>query len=484
MIFRSIFRSSAISLFWLVLVGMSPAYAASPADALARALDVLKAQSALIKGLDKGSALAADVSPEGHWTFVNPAGERFTSASPDELKRVVPTLAPEAAKPGVRLVLAVTEDAIFRQRQHFLSLPLASDRRTDVLIVVGSDAYPVLRRGERGKEQLAAEIRPNILIELSERRLFDEAVWQLAHPLKRSQIRVLAVETGGPEKVSASPRLDPQTQRALTDQVSPAGLEGALRALARQTVLITARRDGDLLAFRPSSGPEHTRPLKDVLAAAEAADVNLVILQSSNPRQPGARSWWWGSISVGRLDDALGRDHLADFLNAIASPQAKLLVSAQDDAAGRIRLSARALKDESSPRTGIGDALSELASNIVGQVVVSGVEASLRDRVRETELDRRMVPWVPSLVQWAYAGLLALGLMGHATASQWWGRIWPAEARENYGGVFGYMAARAVRGVVYAVLFMPLVALASAPLAVRRLSTGRAVRGSVAAAVE
>jgi hypothetical protein len=477
------FRSMALLLFWLLQLGLPSAHAASPADALMRALDVLKAQPAQTKGLDKGSALAAEVSPEGHWTFVNPAGERFTSASPDELKRVVPALAPDASKSGVRLVLMVTEDSVFRQRQHFLALSLAADRRTDVFVAVDNEAYPILRRGERGKEQLAAEIRPNLLVELSERRLFDEAVWQLAHPLKRSQIRVLAVEPGGAEQVSASPRLDPQTKRALTDQVSPAGLDGALRALARQTVLITARRDGDLLAFRPSSGPEHIRPLKDVLAAAEAADVNLVILQTSNPRQPGARSWWWGSISVGRLDDALGRDHLADFLNAIASPQSKLLVGAQDDASGRIRLSARPLRDESSPRTGIGDALSELASNIVGQVVVSGVEASLRDRARETELDRRVVPFVPSAVQWIYAGLLALGLMGHGTASRWWARIWPAERREGYGGPFGYMAARAVRGVVYTVLFMPLVAVASAPLTAMRLLTGRAKSETTAAPV-
>ena len=146
------FRSMALVLFCLLQLGLPQAKAASQVDALARALEVLKAQPALTKG----PALAADVSPEGHWTFVNPAGERFTSASPDELKRVVPTLAADAAKPGVRLVLIVTEDAVFRQRQHLLSLPLAAERRTDLMIAVDNEAYPILRRGDRGKEQLAA----------------------------------------------------------------------------------------------------------------------------------------------------------------------------------------------------------------------------------------------------------------------------------------------------------------------------------------
>jgi hypothetical protein len=168
---------------------------------------------------------------------------------------------------------------------------------------------------------------------------------------------------------------------------------------------------------------------------------------------------------VGRLDDALGRDHLADFLNALASPQAKLLVAAEDSGGGRVRLTARPMKDESSPRTGIGETLSELASNIVGQVVVASVEASLRDRGRQSELDRRIVPGVPSVLQWVYAGLLALGIAGHRVARGWWERIWPPERRESYGNVFGYRAARSVRGLVYGLLFLPLTAFASVPRA-------------------
>ena len=45
----------------------------------------------------KGPALAAHVSQEGHWTFANKAGERFTAANPEELRRAIPILAPGAA---------------------------------------------------------------------------------------------------------------------------------------------------------------------------------------------------------------------------------------------------------------------------------------------------------------------------------------------------------------------------------------------------
>lgn len=442
------------------------------ADGRAQDTRLLKQARELLASLpaaQRGLALAAEASPEGHWTFANVAAERFTTASPEELKRVLPTLAPEANKPGTRLTLLLTEETIFRQRQHVQSLSLAGDRRTDLMIAVDAAAYPLLRRGER----YYAEVRSNLLVELTERRLFDEAVWQLAHPLKRATIRVVALEPGGPASVSSTPRLDPQTKRTLTDQVAPSALIAALRTLGGQMVMLTARRDGDALVFRPSSGPEQTLPLQDVFAAADAADVNLVLLQSATPRQPGTRSWLWQRVSVGRLHDALGRDHLADFLNAVASPQGRLLVAVEDLSAGRVRIAARPMRDESTPRTGIGEAITDLVSNIAGQVVVSGVEASLRNRARQAELDKRLVPGIPSIVQWIYLGLLALGLLGHYVARGWWAGIWPPEARESYGNAFGHLAARAIRSALYFALFVPLAALASAPLALLRLVVGK-----------
>lgn len=460
-------RRLVVLWFAVALLALAPSGVhAQSKSTLVGALDILK----LLPAAQKGPALAADVTGEGHWTFVNTQAERFTAASAEEMKRVLPTLAPDAVKPGVRLTLVLTEDSVFLFPRHVLLLPLAADRRTDLMIAVNGTAYPLLRRGP---DRQLAEIRPNLLLELSDRLLFDEAVWQLAHPLKRTGIRVLALEPGGPIAIPTSPRLDTATKRPLTDIIAPPALAGALRSLAGQTAILTARRDGELLAFRPASGPEATLSYWEVIAAAEAADVNLVLLQSATPRQPGTRGWWWQTVSVSRLDSALGRDHLADFLNALGSPQTRLVVSARIASGGRIALNAVALKDDSGPTTGIGEALSDLVSNIAGQVVVSGVEASLRDRSRQTELDRRLVPGVSSLVQWIYLGLLAMGLAGHGLARRWWIAVWPLETREGYGNAFGFLAARIVRAAAYAGLFMPLVAVASAPLSLLAALKGR-----------
>ncbi len=465
-------RLSQISLLfaWLVaLVAVTAPSYAQMSGALLQALGVLDKQPAG----QRETALAAEATGEGHWTFANAKGERFTAGTPDEMKRVLPTLLPDAAKPEPRITLVVTEDTVFRQRAHFLALALGQDRRTDLLVAVDREGYLLLRRGDR----LYAGIRPGLLVELTERRLFDETVWQLAHPLRHASIRVLALEPGGPASIAPSPRIDAQTQRPLTDLVAPASLVSAMRTLRGQTVILTARREGETFVFRPSSGSDQSLAASDVLAAAEAADVNLVVLQSSTPRQPGTRSWMWQRVSVTRLDDAVGRAHLADFLNSLATPQARLLVSASEERPGRIRLRAAPLAEDSSARSGLEAAWNTMSSSITGQVVISGVEASLRDRVRQVEIDRRLLPGIPSLIQWSYLGLLALGLAGHAVAGAWWSRIWPAERREGYGSGLGFQSARGVRAAFYGLLFMPIVAVASAPLAVLRLMGRRSSRG-------
>src|SRR4029077_1065606 len=43
-----------------------------------------------------GIALAAQATQEGHWRFINKAGETFTAGTPEELKRAASVLLPEA----------------------------------------------------------------------------------------------------------------------------------------------------------------------------------------------------------------------------------------------------------------------------------------------------------------------------------------------------------------------------------------------------
>jgi hypothetical protein len=405
----------------------------------------------------KGSALAAHATPEGHWKFVNREGEVFTAGTPDELKRAAPTLLPEAAADG-KVAFYLDEDTVFGDRALLRDLPEGSS----LYVVAGRDSYPLVRRSDAAPDALFAAVRPHLVVALSDRGLFEDAIAQLERPLSRASIRTLALEPGGPVTLSSSPRLDPQTKTALVDAIDPAELPGAMRSLRGQTVLVTGRTEGNLLLFRPSSGSEQSLKLRDLIDAAADADVNLVILNAEAPRQPGGRNWLWQRISVDGLDEALKRATLGDFLDALGAGRGEFRASIGREGDGRVLI--RAVPDASGaePITGlVGDWLSKVASNVTGNVVTSALEVHARDEARQAELDRRLIPNIPSWYQVSYLVGFVAGIIGWSVASDWFARIWTPEERSEYRGAIGWRAAQAARLLALFLLFLPVAGVPS-----------------------
>jgi hypothetical protein len=403
----------------------------------------------------EGSALAAHATPEGHWKFVNREGEVFTAGTPDELQRAVPALLPDAP-PGSRLTLYLTEDTVFRERSLLDELPEGASLR----IVVGRESYPLVRERLNGAETYLAAVRPALRVDLKNASLFGEAVARLERPLSRSSIRTLALRPGGPATLASSPRLDPATRTALVDAIDPAALTGSLSSVRGQTVLVTGRMEDNLLMFRPANGAEQGIKITDLIDAAAASDVNLVILNAPVPRQPGGRNWLWQRIAVDGLDDALKRATFGDFLDALGARNGRLRVGISREGSGRVVIRATLDPAASEPITGVvGAWLTDMASSVTGNVVTSAIEVHARDEARQEELDRRIVPWLPSHVQIAYLVGLVAGVMGWHVASGWWTRLWPAEARSDYRGAAGYRAGQAARFLAFFLVFLPVVGL-------------------------
>ena len=408
-----------------------------------------------------GVALAAQSTQEGHWRFVNRTGETFTAGTPDEMKRAVSLLHPEA-KAGVRLSLYVTAETIAGNRAALKALPAG----TELFVVAGGESYRVVRRGDGAAERFYAEVRPNLVIEMSDQRLFDEAAWQLARPLDKAGIRVLALEPGGPSTLSAWPRTDKSSKRALIDVIDPASLPAAMGSVRGQTLLITGRVEREIVYVQPTSGPERSLLLKDLFQAAEDADVNLIVLHApSTPRQPGGRNWLWLTVEVTGLDAAMQRARMADFLNALGSAGRPLAVVAAPE--GRRAVLNLAVAGELTSGISIGRPVSDLFSGIVsdltGKVVTTAVYANLRSANRQQELDQRLIPGIPSSLQLIYLGLAMLALLGVPVSRAWWQRIWPPEVADDYAGKAGFWLARSIRAGAYVLVFLPLTAVIAAP---------------------
>jgi hypothetical protein len=92
-----------------------------------------------------------------------------------------------------------------------------------------------------------------------------------------------------------------------------------------------------------------------------------------------------------------------------------------------------------------------------GQLVVKAVEVQARDMEREKELDARLIPGIPSSLQYLYLLNAALGSFAWPVSRSWWARVWPPEQRAGYSGWIGYAAAVVARNLAFVLLFLPLV---------------------------
>ncbi len=432
--------------------------AAKAAGALERAAVKLKR----VPLQDGGAALAAQVSPEGHWTFVNKSGERFTAGTSDEMGRVAAVLAPEAAAKGGGLTLVLTEDTLFSHAGSLKQLPAKAGLR----LSFGNETFPLVQVRPAAGQLVHAEVRPGVLVPAVQRAAFEETLWQLSRPLARARMRVLALETGGPHTLRPAPALDPATKRALADRIDPAKLPGAIRALAGQTAVVTGRVDGRVLHVRMASGIERTLSIDELFQAAAGADVNFIILNSPAPRQPGVRNWLWQRASVDGLDDAMKRATMGDFLAALGRGQSRFVVTAAESSPGRISLRAAPLPGDATTISGLSSVFSEVVSEVAGKVVTTGLEASLTSQTRQRELESRIVPGIQSDIQIAYVLCFLLGLAGLGFSRHWWRRIWPPEQRTAYAGRLGYEAARFVRLALFVLVFLPLSGPVAGPLAI------------------
>lgn len=401
---------------------------------------------------ENAASLAAHATPEGHWRFTNRNGEHYTAANSAEMERVTAMLLPHQPAGKLKLELYVSEDTVFHRSDLISTLP--ADARLHLL--TEKQAFKLARAGG-DRAGFTAEIRPHLKLQIGARQHFDEAVWLLSRPLNTSDLRVVALEPGGSAVIPSVPKFDPATKAPLIDRVDPWRLPSALKSLRGQTVVVTGRVEGKTLRFKPEGGAEKTVLVDDLMASARDADVNLVLLQSDKPLQPGGRNWLWQRQQVKGLDEALRRSTLADVLDALGANRGGLLVDPGRSASGRARLD---IVPATAPVSDvIGNWAGDIVSQLLGNVVVEAIKVDAVAKERQDELDLRIVPGIPAFAQWTYLVALVLGLIGHAYVFSWFSRLWPAEVRSEYASNGGYQAARLVRFLVLLLLFLPLVGI-------------------------
>jgi hypothetical protein len=424
--------------------------------------DEVGAHLKTLPGPRRDRAIAVDATNEGHWRLRNAAGETFTAATPEELKRGLQVLAPIRPGDVTGHVLILTADALFKQSKELKVL--SKDAELNALI--DNHVYGLAQRVVDGQERYYLDAGGGVHVPITTREQVFEALWHLARPVDLTEIRVLALEPGATTILKRSPATAPAQGRLSIEAVDPERLPHMLNALVRGTVVISGRIAGPMLHYRPSSGPERTLPLDDLRKAAAANDINLVIVETASARQPGTRNWFWQRIDLARPAAASAKPTLKELVRRLTGG-----VDVEVQTGGIQPLRTGLMFSGLARGTGrgwtapVGEAWRNVAPEVTGTLVANGLQLDLRSRVHQKELDQRIIPGISSGLQYAYIALFIFGAVGSTVSSGWWQRIWPLEQRGDYPRRAGYWAARTVRGTIFLLLFMPLVSVVSAPIA-------------------
>lgn len=426
--------------------------AAARADPLDDARAVLSHEIANAKS--PADVMLIDITEAGHVVLGNGAGERFTASNKAEVRRGFAALGRSVGQTGSAGHVFVTARAAFDQWKVLRDIPAAKMEMVDKQrfgLTLRPDGTPLISTAAGPAEVDAATTLRALQ-------------WHLLRPL--GAVRVLALEPGGPQSLTRSINRDVQSGDPLIDAIDPQALAAALPTLRGQIAVITGKVVGGKLTARGSSGTEASIEVATLRAAAANAGVAVILRHGTSGAQPHTPRY-----RLLRRDPSGPPQYLGEFVRATL-PSARFAARTLGD--GSLDVTGEPTKADLLDAGRWMQAVADMLKPIYGETAVERLAMWLPAPDVQRELDRRVIKAVPSWLQYGYVGLLLLGLLGLPVARRWFARLWPDERRDDYAGSAGFHAARAARAVVFAVVFMPLAAIFSAPASLYRLVSRRA----------
>ena len=131
-------------------------------------------------------------------------------------------------------------------------------------------------------------LRDHLQVALDDLKKFRETAWQVERSFDKASVRFLSLIKGEVSRLTSAPVIGTDGMPKL-DVVDPYFLDTAFQSLSGQSVVVTGNVVGDLLYFAKNGDDGLSILVSDIKRAARESDINLVILNTGEPLQPGGR---------------------------------------------------------------------------------------------------------------------------------------------------------------------------------------------------
>lgn len=308
---------------------------------------------------------------------------------------------------------------------------------------------PILVRG-RGQAVFALQRSPRAAIGYKGVRVAvadgveaRNAIWHLQRPVHGDRVRIMGIGSdpgGAPRRSTGNPDF-------AVESIGADSLRDSLKPFRYQTLVLGGTvRDGRLFGGSDATDGIPVDRLRDL---AEAGDVNLVILDSSDP---GAAL---RQLSV-RLSNVAGAgaphttgDFFARFVDPKGSPLTLSISPSGNTQTAIVHAAPGPVRDASVSGQ-------RLPTVLPLHLLVHGATIFRPDEERSRELDRRMIEGVASWIPIFLAFSAFLGIMVPGSSHEMWSRVWALAPAETYSPEWKYYPLWLLHKFAFIFLYLPL----------------------------
>jgi len=387
--------------------------------------------------IDDVENLALIPGENGNWRIVTTTGDELQLSSLDDLSETVrkakdrqaggrlangATIGPGQAR---RVQIAIRETDFFKLRKTEFAIP---ENGTLNLVRANGRSHPLSAVKIGSVRHLVVEIGDAAFVNSANARALDANLKFLNTSVNKGNFAIGSFDRGNKVFRSGADR-GSGTNVSLLD---PDGLASSLAKLKNRTLLVSGKispdpQTGALTLTVKDKGKTRMIDIRAFESTAERQRVNLVIVDSRSPVQPG--STWFSKTEIEkRFANAQASVTQEDFLRALAPRNAKILFNAGEIGGTRITMGARF----SAPTESVGTISGTASDYSAGSWLL---EAGFRSGMRAVrinaenpdhteEVNNRWIPWVSNFALIGGGLVLLVFVYVSITTWKWWMSLW------------------------------------------------------------
>ena len=309
---------------------------------------------------------------------------------------------------------------------------------------------PVFIQGKKGRlfefqrKNPPALIYNNVLLRVNNIHEIRDGLWMLQRPSMTKAVHFFRLDEKAPSLIADN------ASNLSVNSVAADGLLSAMKAIKNQTLVLSGRIvDGQLLGTGKSSVS-----MEQLRKMADENDIHLFVLDSDKPALVLKKVS--GSMRKAVKNNLIQFDTIGDFFNRLSDSSGTNKLELHASRSGRNQIAIQWKSDGVETNVNVG-ALTHMPLHLLLHSSLS----HMPDRARSRELEDRIIPGIPSMLQFYVIASVVLGFTALGTSWRLWRKLWLLRARKEYKNLAVFLLLWPLHRLGFLLIFIPMFGLFS-----------------------